>query len=730
MPRRSRTPDMQRLLTPFSDDARWRDLLTRAGFSARSLASIGLALAASFALQLSSPMSSVTTVMIVANPTVGALVSKSIWRVFGTIIGGVIGVAIMALFAQSPPLYFLALGLVVGLACMVATFLRLFRAYAAVLTGYTIILISTPSFADPDTIFISALSRLSSLTVGIVVTATVFMVTSQRRPATVLQQIGQAVRAAITQAQLFHRAHGAEAQIAVPKTTATGATGFRTLSQPIYSGRDKLLAQLGALSAAVEYAAVENADLRHDRRRLHMGLAALGGFVTALHPYWCSLTTPGLPAAPVHEFAATLMAELEALTAHPDWMRDSKPVRERLYAALTTLDAMERAYEHPVIRAAIEDTRDAVHQITAAIAQLAPDVTEKDPAWIPPVRMPAYHEWAPALRNGARGCVITWLAGLIWYVTAWTSGPLFLIYVISASSLISTTPSASRSARPMAYGTLLAIPAGCLCHMYFLPQIDGYPLLWLTLCLFLLPGIWVQFSPRYGFYAFGYIVFFCVMLDVANPIRYNDITLLNTWLGFALGCALLAIVFRIVLPPDDRLDAARIVAALGDGIRTLARTRRLDRTAWAAWEGLQIQKVQRMLMRLSFATGPIDRREYSDAGLASVSLGRQIYRLHRLAADHRLPASSSTVLTNALDAFRFLRRDPITTARRLEDCALALEALPEADAAHPETRRAIGILEQSTHLIRALPGFFHESGPLQRHPDRPDAFASLTLTPG
>lgn len=86
----------------FADDARWNGFTATAGYTMRVFLSIGIALFLAFVFQLQSPLSAATTVLIVSNPTVGAMVSKSVWRLIGTLIGAAISVGLW-LFLCSPP---------------------------------------------------------------------------------------------------------------------------------------------------------------------------------------------------------------------------------------------------------------------------------------------------------------------------------------------------------------------------------------------------------------------------------------------------------------------------------------------------------------------------------------------------------------------------------------------------------------------------------------------------
>lgn len=689
----------------FRDDTQWRAFMATAAFSARVLVSMSIALFLAFSFQLQSPMSSVTTVMIVANPAVGALVSKSIWRMIGTVIGAIISVALMAAFVQSPILYIMALSVTVGLACMAATFLRLFRAYAAVLTGYTIVIIAAPAFGDPDGVFLSALSRLSAVVVGIVTTAAVFMVTSPRRSDPLLEQIrtmfGDTVRYVLSR-------HDGEA------TAMTDAT--------FHARRAGLLARIGSLSDAVEYAATDNYDISVRHREIRAGLARLSGIVASYHPHAVIACGPAHgSASPLDDPPADgLIADLmRALLQRVEAMPLAEGCADGCLRIAQTREALlERAEGTPSPRQLLflDDARDLLSRLEHALRDLA-HRGGNDRS----LRLRPFMEWPTALRNGARGALTTLLAGLTWYVLHWTAGPMMMLYVVAASSLLSTAPSASRASGLLAGGTALGVPAGLLCHLFVLPRIDGYPLLCLSLGLFLLPGIWLQFNPRLGIGAFGYSVFSTIMLQINNPIHYNDISLMNEWMAILMGCCMLVLSFRVILPPNHRLDGARLVASLSRSVQRLALGRASFQGQWIIWENLQLQKVARLAMRLSFCAPAPVRNLYVDAALAAISLGRLVERLRRLANSADTPAPERRDVAAALAAFGSLTRNPLATAQALRDiCARAgggqaLTTLP------PRRMEAVACMEQAERIIADIPTFLDRNGPIQWSDDYPRA---------
>ncbi|MBO1325242.1 FUSC family protein [Acetobacter sp. TBRC 12305] len=715
--------------TPFADDARWAAFLRTGAYTARTLLAIGIAVFCAFMFQLQSPLSAATTVLIVANPTVGAMVSKSLWRVVGTIIGATIAVGVMAVFVQAPVLYFAALSVFVGIACAVATFLRFFRSYAAVLVGYTIVIIAAPAFAEPENIFLSAMSRLSAVVVGVVVTAFVFMATSPRKPSGVLAKLGDAFRDTIRHAWIFHIAEserttthatnaptGDEAvlELLEKREEAETAPSFRNLPQPVYDSRAKLLAHMAGLAPAIEYAAADDPDMLARIGNLRLGLSRLTGLIVSYHPYWLTLAEAGDETHGVHALMADTLARILDMTETPAWLENPAPLSACLHDALKALEHLTRDPATPLapaMLAALDNTRDALVQMDLALYNLTSLRREKARAAIVP-----YLEWPMALRNGARGAAIAMLAGMLWYVFHWSTGPLLILYVVAASSLLATLPSAAKASPMMAAGTALGVPAGFLCHTLALPRIDGYPLLWLSLCVFLLPGVWLQFHPKLGLPAFGYVVFFLMMLSINNPITYNDLELTNNWMTMLAACALLAIVFRVILPADHRLDAARLVTSLSRGVQKLARAPHDRAMQWVAWEGLQLQKISRLMMRLSFIPTGLDRQGYTDAAFAALSLGRLIVRLRWNATHASLDPLARRTLDAALESFSTLRQDPAATADTLRKASFAIRSIPHEEQGLALTReRTVSCLEQAANIIMAVPGFFHHNGPIQ-HP--------------
>jgi uncharacterized membrane protein YccC len=84
-------------------------------FAAKTTASGLAALLIAFTFNLDQPQWALLTVFIVAQPQSGLVLAKSFYRILGTLVGAVIALVFVALFAQERFLFLGALALWIGL---------------------------------------------------------------------------------------------------------------------------------------------------------------------------------------------------------------------------------------------------------------------------------------------------------------------------------------------------------------------------------------------------------------------------------------------------------------------------------------------------------------------------------------------------------------------------------------------------------------------------------------
>ncbi|MBP6707113.1 MAG: FUSC family protein, partial [Achromobacter sp.] len=152
----------------------------RAAYVARSLLAAALALGVAYLLELESPYSAASTVLLVINPNQGAVIGKGMWRFIGTLIGMLAAFALMAAAGQMPLLFILGFGAWLGLCVAGMTVLRHFRASGVVVAGYTIGLATYGAMGHPERTFEHVMARGSTVAVGVACLTLVAALLSRR----------------------------------------------------------------------------------------------------------------------------------------------------------------------------------------------------------------------------------------------------------------------------------------------------------------------------------------------------------------------------------------------------------------------------------------------------------------------------------------------------------------------------------------------------------------------
>ena len=140
-------------------------------YSVRSFVAAMLAYYIALAIGLERPSWAIITVYIVSQTSVGASLSRSLYRLAGTVAGAGATVLIVPTFVNTPILCSVILVGWISFCLYLSLLERTPRAYAFVLAGYTASLIGFPAVSDPGTVFNIAIIRLQEITIGIVCAA-------------------------------------------------------------------------------------------------------------------------------------------------------------------------------------------------------------------------------------------------------------------------------------------------------------------------------------------------------------------------------------------------------------------------------------------------------------------------------------------------------------------------------------------------------------------------------
>jgi uncharacterized membrane protein YccC len=348
---------------------------------------------------------------------------------------------------------------------------------------------------------------------------------------------------------------------------------------------------------------------------------------------------------------------------------------------------------HIMALAHMRELLDRLSRAKQAIGATADDAT------CAPIRLRPYLDWRTAMRNGLRAMIAMGLGSLFWIATAWPSGGSMLAMLGVICGLLATNPSAAAASVEFAKGVVLSTVCAFICTFGMLTNVDGFPLLALSLLPFVAGGAYASTRPKLAPVAVPLMVFFLPLVGVTNPIHYDIVTFLNTALGYILGSVCAIFAFRVVLPPDQELNVRRLCKSIRRDVQRLGRPGPLpDRLQW---EHRQHQKLVQLLGRLRGASEA--RRETMFlAASAAITVGSAAIDVRAALAAGSIPAPVASAAEDAIGLLRDLRSDATAAATRATELSRLLADMPASD----DLVRVAGAFQRIGTLVQQQRRFF------------------------
>jgi uncharacterized membrane protein YccC len=171
-------------------------------FSAKCFAAAMISYYVSLSIGFSQPAWAVTTVYLVSQPLAGAALSKSLYRLLGTLLGGAAAVIFLPAFVNEPIVLSFVLALWLGLCVYIAQLDRTPRSYTFLLAGYTASIIGFPSVLAPAGIFNTAILRVQEISIAI---AAVGLVHGAVWPRTIARRLQDRITAILNDSERWSR---------------------------------------------------------------------------------------------------------------------------------------------------------------------------------------------------------------------------------------------------------------------------------------------------------------------------------------------------------------------------------------------------------------------------------------------------------------------------------------------------------------------------------------------
>ena len=559
-------------------------------FSGKSYAAAMLALFIAYGIGLPRPFWALVTAYVVSNPLAGAVRSKALYRLSGTLVGGIATVVLVPLLANAPELLVLALALWVGICLFVALRDRTPRTYLFMLAGYTAALIGFPVVSDPLSAFDTAVARVQEIGLGIVCGTLVHSLVFPRSLGPVLLE---RLQHALADARHWMRdaLHG---------------------DSPQHEARDrrKLAADITELRLLATHLPFDTSHLRWTSNAisaLQDRLAALVPLLSALEDRIRALRAAGVDAASpwralldaVSAWSATPFAGADAeareaarLHARIEQLTPSLNARGNWVAMLETNLALRL---HSIIDA-WQQCRLLRHQLDAGLTGGVRPAMNSRPGLSPAV---LHRDSGMALLSSFAAVIAIVSCSAFWIITGWPAGAaapmMAAVFCCFFASQDDPVPAIMRF---FTY-TVLSIPVSALYLLLILPAVHSFEsLLLVTAPLFLLVGIFIA-RPATSSQAMAFLFGVTGAFSLMDTRSADLVSFANGMLAQLAGIGAAAFFTRLLRSVDAGWTARRLLRRGWAELAALGLNRRLPSMAQAS--ALMLDRIGLLTPRLAMA---------------------------------------------------------------------------------------------------------------------------------
>lgn len=511
-----------------------RDLLPLPGFppdsvpfAIRTTIALLLAYGVSFAIQLDSASSAGVCVAIVAQPSPGMALSKAVYRTAGTLLGGVVSLALMAAFPQDRTMLLLCFTLWLGACTFVAALLRDFRSYGAVLCGYTVGIIVLTEIDTPGGALMETLNRVAAIVIGIASVALVNVLLS--RPLA-----------------FDHLAAELDRHLGDVRRLALDTLGGRVV--PGMALRIADGAEILALRTESTYAAVEVAE---GQVRRAGAMQAIAGMLAILSACRAIAAAPPGPAA-----RAGLLAAEAAL-------RDGTPLAPPEPAA-TTADAFfaERA------RSLLSNY---------AMAEAGLRLLREGQGEPVPVHIPVHYDTIGAGISAIRTVIATTGGALFCVLSGYPGTTGLLVQQAAFTALLGMQPNPTAAGEAIGVGLIPATAAAWLVGYILLPTVSGFVPFALAVGGLAFVLILAGRLPALQRFSTGFTLYYVLLLSPANQESFDLSGFGNGVLQQVVAVIFMVVAFRFILPVSRKRRLLRLATAIAADLQDTFRRDRGER---------------------------------------------------------------------------------------------------------------------------------------------------------
>ena len=519
-------------------------------FAIKTFIAMLLALFIAFSLDLTYPMWAAGTVIIVAHPYAGMVSSKAVYRIIGTLIGGIVAIILTPHFIDLPIFFTLVLAGWVGLCLYISLLDRTPRSYVFMLAGYTTVMVVCSSINSISThsVFDMALGRILEISVAVLCSA-------------------------VVSSTIFPVHLGSLLQKRVQKTLDdTRQVFLRILTDPEHSGSyTQLLAGITRDTSDIHALAVH---LNYERSALQGMTKSLQELLHQLSMTVANLVAMSERIAQLDQIDTRYRQALPILHAHVLQFLQSqqhvdaeqlKQLPDSFEQDFTALSELATAEQQIALNALKMDIRHFMENVVTI--KCLWDLIQRGDKRIPEqivtltTSYPSLHrDHGVAVRSAVAAVIATILSFLLWIYSGWHAGYMMAQLTAVSVCILAGLDNPVPALRLFIRGSVYAAFITMFYAFVIMPEVHEFWQLAFVLAPLSIYLLSMFPNPPLMGLALPMLINFIMSLNLQNRYSTDAVLLIDTAMAGVVGpiISILAIYFIRAMSPDT--SASRILA--------------------------------------------------------------------------------------------------------------------------------------------------------------------------
>ncbi|EXL01871.1 membrane protein [Brucella anthropi] len=528
-------------------------------FSVKTFLAAMLAYFIAISFDLPRPFWAVATVYIVAHPLSGAISSKSVYRLLGTLIGGGATIVMVPNLVNEPILLSAAIIAWVSACTFFSLLDRTPRSYVLLLAGYTVLLAGLPLVTAPANTFDTVMSRIEEIGLAIICASIVSHVVFPAHVGTVL----------------VNRIDGWMARAwSLLTTMAVGECG-ETQSRVARLGLAADVADLRSFTTHLQYDGSRYRRAISLVRSLQHRLVSLLPLLAEIEDLRRSLVKLNTPGS---ADALSLIAAVGSAIGS----RSKNPTR----SFKTEIDALDRSdaphsWEKHLLANAARNLRDIL-RISDDCGTLREAIEDENTAraarrFAAVDQTPTQHrDVGMALLSAVAVAICLSSSTLFWIASGWSDGMTLTQISGVLCCLLATMDDPVPAMRKFVGVTIGAFVAAFVYGFAVLPMIDGFLPLAAALGLFLIPAGICLAEPSLAIVGMGLCINFPLLLMLQSRQSSDFVLFVNTGIATILAMIWTIVVCRLFRSVRAETNARRLFSVVQKHVAEIAAGRHTE----------------------------------------------------------------------------------------------------------------------------------------------------------